>query len=155
MAAPAEMGTLDVGSNKVSKETIEKRKEFVQSLLARSLYDTEIINVCERSDLFAGLTRGTIRARYLYLVKREICNREFDADEEISKAYDKMQLGLRMAAEQGNPQAMARVQKEISRMLGLRRPPSGGDRFDVNEIREQVRQMDWSVAPPSEQTDEG
>lgn len=141
------------------KQLMEGRRLFVRKLLARGLYDFEILNACEKSDLFVRtwdrdkraktrLSRYTIRREYLYHVKKTIREIQFDQQDEIAKAYEKLLHAHRLAVEQDNPMAIAGVHRELARMLGLRLPRSV-QRLDVESVMREVEKMDLAVAPPA------
>lgn len=93
------------------------------------------------------LTRAIIKRDYLYVVQREIKATNLDYTEELLKAYQSLEEAKRIAFMQDNAVAVARVQREINRMLGLRRDPDAGG-FTPEQVREQLASMFASVEEP-------
>lgn len=145
----------------LEKDRIEVRKSFIRECLARGLYDHETLNACRESELFikafhddgevkTRITRKSIERHYLREVKKTICETVFDQGNEIAKAYDRLMLGHRFAVKDKSAQGIARIQKELSRMIGLKIAPLGGHSVDMDSVVQTVEDMDNAIAPPGE-----
>ena len=154
-------------SKTISKdEKIEQRLNLVRKCIAYGWTNTEIIDFCRRSPFFQEgvakasgrtrkkyLSRVVIRTDYLYKVRDELRNTRYDATQEVAAAMDRLYRAIAMAFEQGDPRAVAGIQKVINRMLGLRVEPSEGG-VDPEGIRKQLAAMDLSVGAADKEPEE-
>ena len=158
-----------------SEELIEARLAFVRGLVAEGLPNITIIDMCREHGLFetgtlvkAGLTkrpqhiaRNTVREHYLYRVKQELRTKRYTAEEEVSKAYNRLTRVIEIAftrGEEGLPfdlRAVIAAQKEIDKMLGLRMPEQVTDTATHDNIRDQMQAMVDSIGLPKENTRTG
>ena len=151
-------GWRGTGSDRVSTQehtpTISyikaQRLAVVQRLLARGALDHEIIDGCQDHKAFktsAGrvLARSTIRRKYLYEARRLLRSTTINVDDELQNSMERMRSAYRMAELQERPAVMARVQREMSRMLGLKRQAMARDPVDAGKIFAQLNAMRETV----------
>ena len=135
--------------------TIEQRKAYIRKLLARGLYDHEILEACEVHPLFRfqnrrddgslkQLTRRSLRV-YLYQVKRELRDLVPKGHEAIAEGLERLRHAYRVAVKEDNVSGMVAVQKCLNRMLGLRLGSVAPPTLEVDDIRRQLLAMDQSV----------
>lgn len=144
------------------------RRAFIRDLLGRGVPYNKVVERCQLSNLFANgrltgfghksrklenrgkrdtrpehklyvLRSGTIK-RIIEVVQKEICDVEYDRDDEIAKGVERLQKAFQMAAEVGDVGGMVTAQREVNRMLGLKR--NGTVSFDVDLIRKQMEEME-------------
>ena len=139
------------------------RRAFIADLLSRGVVQHNIIERCQLNNLFANkkltgkakqpkgqfkplathklyvLRSSTIR-ELIQDVQREICDTVFDTDDMIAEGVANLRKAYGMAAEQGDVGNMGVCQREINRMLGLKK--NGTVHFNVDTIRQQMEQME-------------
>lgn len=135
-------------------DNTERRLVFIQKLLARGYYDYEIVDACQEScresEVFrkpsgVPLARDTIR-RYLQEARKRIRTTLVNVDEEVQHSLERMRTAYRVAEKKKDVQGMASAQREISRMLGLRREPMADAPFDAAQVHAQLAAMEESVS---------
>lgn len=151
-----------MGSSAATQEKIQERLDFVRTCLAHGMYDHEVLTACEASDRFMvaegsaespgatirRMARKTIRRYYLYRVKKEVRETKHDSQDEFGLACERILAAFRVAAlrkpEQGGPDSlgMVRAQRELNRMMGLRRRESPMQPVDDEFLQDQQDEMD-------------
>lgn len=139
---------------------IDARNSFIRAALARGLYDNQIFDACEASPLFEKeigrkipgqvrrrrklLTRGSIRL-YVYRVRRDLREVEFDGRSEIHAACERLMHAFQIAAKKADVSGMVKVQRELSRIYGFGKSVPETDSFSAEDVQAQLRQMDLSI----------
>lgn len=140
-------------------ELNEKRCYIIRKLLAAGYYTPEIINRCRKHAYFEKIRKRTPRgpaskgdkhlsrdniAKWIQNVKKDLRLNMFTETDEISDAYERLLWAYRKAERRGDVKGMVLSQREINRMLGLRRMPSGAQ-MDPEELAAQTVEMGDSV----------
>lgn len=157
------------GYKKPTKEKqleIRERREYViRKALAQGMYTTEIVDMCRKNKHFkkqpsysekggpgnngdSYLSRSNI-IKWIQDVKKKLRINKYTADDEITDAYERLLFAFRTAVKRVDPKGMILAQKEINRMLGLRRPSQGG-MPSASEILDEMEEMINSVPEAEE-----
>ncbi len=142
---------------KIVAEHVERRHGTIRELLARGLFDYQIIDAClaHERQLFhkpsgEPLARATIR-KYIYTVRGMLRTAlDVDTDEEFAKAVMRIQTAYRLAETDRKPQAMVAAIREFNRMFGFRRQPKTSEPFDAQQVHDQLEDMEESVTDGEE-----
>jgi hypothetical protein len=146
-----------IGHGRAEATEIRQRKEFILSCLARGLYDEETITTCLTSSLFrlrSGkmMKRSSIR-QYVYLSRAERRARPLHGSEMIRDTIDRLLCTYRAAFAAKQYGAATQTQRTLIRMLGLR--TNLAELPDEMDVRRQTEAMDWSIAPPKWEEENG
>lgn len=147
----------------------ERRCNFVLRCLARGLVKSQIVTACRQNKLFwhpddvprkrgrgdrpRKLSRQSIQKHYVFAVKKQLREETFNSQEETATAYLRLAEAIRLSHKQKNASGIVRAQREINRMLGLRRRES--ETLDPEMIMSQLSAMQMSVAPRSDGNGDG
>ena len=144
------------------KVLLAARVTFMRGLIARGLYDHEMIDLCKASDLFddvtaaaslKGVAHRKLSRKYirtlLYRTRKEQRERVFDAGTEIAEAHDRMLAVIREGFSEGDMPSIVQAQRVLNKMLGLRKHTEP-ERIDIDVLRSQVADMDRSIGMPGD-----
>jgi hypothetical protein len=137
---------------------VRMRKEYIRERLARGEYDEQIVSKCLESSLFRHpsgkwISRSSIRRHYLWVVKAERRSRPLSGPDLIRDTADRLMCVFRVAMATGKLHAANQSQKHLMRLFGLRH--SLPDLLDEMDVRRQTEAMDWSIAPPKWEEENG
>jgi hypothetical protein len=143
---------------KSCEEVDEERRDFIRRHLIQGLPHVKITDLCLDNPIFRSqdfreeeLSRASI-LKMIGQVRTKARKVNWDLEQEFHDSYQRLLAAHRMATEQGDPKALANIEREIRKLVGLTRQPPPTPPTEAGEVLSKLKAM-WASIPVPDEAD--